>query len=118
MAAKKPSAKSATAKVETSTKRASTKKASTKKASTKKAASRLERPRWPMPVWVKEALASRGLTERYEDRPDYQQNDYVWWITSAKLEATRNKRLEQMLAELEAGDVYMNMRWTPQKVRA
>ena len=113
MAAKKPSAKSATAKVETSTKRAST-----KKASTKKAASRLERPRWPMPVWVKEALASRGLTERYEDRPDYQQNDYVWWITSAKLEATRNKRLEQMLAELEAGDVYMNMRWTPQKVRA
>ena len=42
-------------------------------------------------------------------RPPYQRNDYIGWITRAKLPATRQKRLEQMLDELEKGDAYMKM---------
>lgn len=68
-----------------------------------------------MPGFVKEALAERGLMEAYESRPAYQQNDYISWITRAKREETREKRLAQMLAELEADDSYMNMAYRPKK---
>jgi hypothetical protein len=37
----------------------------------------------------------------------------VGWILRAKREATRRKRLEQMLDELQRGGVYMGMRWMP-----
>lgn len=47
----------------------------------------------------------------YEARPDYQKNDYLWWIASPKQETTRQKRLAQMIDELKRGDVYMNMAW-------
>jgi uncharacterized protein YdeI (YjbR/CyaY-like superfamily) len=36
-------------------------------------------------------------------------NDYVGWITHAKLPANREKRLAQMLDELKRGDVYIKM---------
>jgi uncharacterized protein YdeI (YjbR/CyaY-like superfamily) len=49
----------------------------------------------------------------YLARPDYQQNDYVGWITRAKREAARQARLDQMLEELEHGGVYMRMKWRP-----
>lgn len=51
----------------------------------------------------------------YKARPPYQQNDYIGWITRAKLEATRNKRLAQMLDELERGDAYMKMAYRPKR---
>ena len=41
----------------------------------------------------------------------YQQNDYIGWINRAQQEATKQKRLNQMLDELERGGVYMNMKW-------
>ncbi len=47
----------------------------------------------------------------YQARPPYQRNDYVGWITRAKRDDTRSRRLEQMLTELEAGNRYMKMRW-------
>jgi uncharacterized protein YdeI (YjbR/CyaY-like superfamily) len=47
----------------------------------------------------------------YHERPAYQQNDYVGWISRSKLPATRAKRLAQMLDELTGGDVYMHMKW-------
>jgi uncharacterized protein YdeI (YjbR/CyaY-like superfamily) len=47
----------------------------------------------------------------YLARPPYQQNDYIGWITRAKLESTKQKRLNQMLDELELGGVYMKMKW-------
>lgn len=65
----------------------------------------------PMPDWIRAALVARGLLEAYERRPDYQRNDYLGWIDRAKLQATRNRRLEQMLDELERGGVYMRMAW-------
>lgn len=70
---------------------------------------RLKRASVPMPADIRAALDKRGLTAAYEQRPAYQQNDYLAWITRAKLPATRAKRLAQMLSELESGDTYMNM---------
>jgi uncharacterized protein YdeI (YjbR/CyaY-like superfamily) len=68
-----------------------------------------------MPDFVNRALEERGLMEDYRQRPAYQQNDYVGWITRAKREATRQKRLLQMLDELEMGGVYMNMAHPPSR---
>ncbi|QKV19298.1 YdeI/OmpD-associated family protein [Oricola thermophila] len=71
----------------------------------------LTRPTQPMPGFVAEALDESGLRAAYEARPDYQRNDYLRWINQAKREATRQKRLAQMLDELRSGDTYMNMPW-------
>ena len=71
--------------------------------------SNLKRPRHPMPDFVRRALEERGLMEAYKERPAYQQNDYVGWINQAKRQETKEKRLRQMLNELEMGGVYMNM---------
>ena len=73
--------------------------------------SRMTRPIYDMPDWMKDAIAERGLAEKYRARPAYQQNDYVYWITSPRREETRMKRLAQMLDELEARGLYMRMKW-------
>jgi uncharacterized protein YdeI (YjbR/CyaY-like superfamily) len=65
----------------------------------------------PMPEFVKTAMEQRGLLEAYHNRPPYQQNDYVGWINRAKRMETKLKRLDQMLDELERGDVYMKMEY-------
>ncbi|CAN90295.1 MULTISPECIES: YdeI/OmpD-associated family protein [Sorangium] len=70
----------------------------------------LRRPRHPIPDFVMTALNERGLMKAYKARPAYQQNDYIGWINQAKRQETREKRLRQMLDELEAGGVYMNMK--------
>ena len=70
------------------------------------------RPRYEMPEFFRDALESRELMDAYLSRPPYQQNDYIGWITRAKLETTRQKRLDQMLDELEHGGVYMKMKWS------
>ena len=62
-----------------------------------------------MPEFVRKALDERGLREEYKKRPAYQQNDYLGWINRAKRKETKEKRLHQMLDELEIGGVYMNM---------
>ena len=66
-----------------------------------------------MPDFFRDALTAHGLMDAYLARPSYQQNDYIGWITRAKLDATRQKRLNQMLDELERGGVYMKMKWNP-----
>jgi hypothetical protein len=48
-------------------------------------------------------------------RSDYQQNDYLGWIGRAKRPETAQKRLDQMLDELERSGVYMRMKWQPNK---
>jgi uncharacterized protein YdeI (YjbR/CyaY-like superfamily) len=62
-----------------------------------------------MPDFVRDELERHDLMRVYSSRPDYQQNDYIGWITRANLPATRQKRLEQMIDELRAGDLYMKM---------
>jgi len=71
------------------------------------------RPRYPMPDFFRDVLNAHGLMDVYLSRPPYQQNDYIGWITRAKLEATKQKRLNQMLDELKKGNVYMKMEWNP-----
>jgi hypothetical protein len=71
----------------------------------------LTRPKQPMPGFVREELESRGLMDRYKERPAYQRNDYLMWINKAERETTKMKRLYQMLEELEGGGVYMGMKW-------
>ncbi len=62
-----------------------------------------------MPGFVKRALDENGLYDDYLARPAYQQNDYVGWITRAKRDDTKQKRLAQMLNELKEGGIYMKM---------
>lgn len=71
-----------------------------------------ERPRYEMPQILHEALNAHNLMDAYLARPPYQQNDYIGWITRAKLETTKQKRLNQMLDELKTGGVYMKMKWS------
>lgn len=65
----------------------------------------------PMPDDIRTILDQSGLGAAYAARPDYQKNDYLGWISRAKREETRLKRLNQMLDELKRGGVYMNMAW-------
>lgn len=69
------------------------------------------RPRYEMPEFFREALITHNLMDAYLARPPYQQNDYIGWIQRAKLDATKQKRLNQMLDELKKGGVYMRMKW-------
>jgi uncharacterized protein YdeI (YjbR/CyaY-like superfamily) len=78
----------------------------------------MTRPRHPMPDFIHHALVQRGLVDAYHARPPYQQNDYVGWITRAKLPDTQRKRLEQMLDELAGGTLYMNMAYRARNVVA
>jgi hypothetical protein len=64
-----------------------------------------------MPGFIRAGLIRRGLMGAYRERPAYQRNDYLGWITRAKREETKVKRLDQMLDELEDGHVYMGMKY-------
>jgi uncharacterized protein YdeI (YjbR/CyaY-like superfamily) len=77
--------------------------------------SNLSRPIHPMPDFVMEALIETGLLDAYQERPAYQQNDYIGWINRAKRFETKQKRLDQMLDELRRGDVYMKMDHKPRR---
>ena len=79
--------------------------------------SRLTRSIEPMPSAVEDALIERELMEAYRARPDYQRNDYLGWINRAKRPETKERRLRQMLSELERGDAYMKMDWRPGRKR-
>jgi len=70
----------------------------------------LKRTKNPMPDFVKKALIDNKLMQSFSERPAYQQNDYIGWITRAKKEDTKAKRLSQMIYELEIGGAYMNMK--------
>lgn len=68
-----------------------------------------------MPDFVREELEKHSLMNRYLMRPPYQRNDYLGWIIRAARQETREKRLAQMIYELEKGDVYMGMEWKGKK---
>lgn len=75
----------------------------------------LTRPKHEMPEFIRSALDKRGLTNAYHSRPEYQQNDYIGWISRARRPDTRQKRLDQMLDELQAGNKYMKMDYHPKQ---
>jgi hypothetical protein len=67
----------------------------------------------PMPGNVRGALAKRNLMDAYRARPQYQQDDYLKWIAQAFGPAAKQQRLDQMLDELEKGNVYKGEPYTP-----
>jgi len=69
----------------------------------------LDRDVQPMPDDVRTRLTERGLVDAYHARPAYQQNDYLGWIGQGKRTETREKRIAQMVDELDHGGVYMKM---------
>lgn len=74
-----------------------------------------KRPRYPMPDFFRQALSKNNVMDAYLARPPYQQNDYIGWVNRAVQEATRQKRLNQMIEELKKGDVYMKMKYNLKK---
>jgi hypothetical protein len=42
-----------------------------------------------MPDFIRQALEDHTLWAAYTERPPYQQNDYIGWISRAKLESTK-----------------------------
>jgi len=68
-----------------------------------------------MSDFIPDMLVERGLKEAYRNRPPYQQNDYICWITRAKREETKERRLAQMLVELAIGDQYMKIAYSPRR---
>ena len=77
--------------------------------------SNLRRELHTIPKFVLAALERESLMAAYRERPAYQQNDYIGWINSARRHETKQKRLKQMLAELEQGGVYMKMDHPPSR---
>jgi uncharacterized protein YdeI (YjbR/CyaY-like superfamily) len=68
-----------------------------------------------MPDDVRRELEERGVIGDYERRPFYQRNDYLAWIGRARRVETRQRRIQQMLDELEAGGLYMKMDHPPSR---
>ncbi len=62
------------------------------------------RPRYEMPDFIQDALHKRGLMDAYLACPPDKRSDYISWITRARLNPTRQKRLKQMLNELKEGN--------------
>jgi len=73
--------------------------------------SRMTRQVYEIPDYITTALDNSGLWESYRARPPYQRNDYIGWIQRGKRQETRQKRLDQMLNELQNGDAYMGMKY-------
>lgn len=67
----------------------------------------------PMPGNVRSALIKRDLMDAFRARPKFQQDDYLTWIATAAGEATKTKRLAQLLEELAAGNAFKGAPWTP-----
>ena len=65
-----------------------------------------------LPDFVRDELEARGLIEAFGRRSVAQQEHYVRRIVRAVRRETVQKRLDQMLDELE-GDFYMKKPWTP-----
>ena len=62
---------------------------------------------------IRRAITDRRLMDDYNARPHYQRNDYLAWIGRAKRPKTRQKRIAQMLDELNHGGIYMGIPHEP-----
>jgi hypothetical protein len=67
----------------------------------------------PLPGNVRAALEKRKLMDAYLARPGYQKDEYLKWIAVAAGPSAKQKRLEQMLDELDKGGVFKGEPWTP-----
>lgn len=65
--------------------------------------------------FIKDRLVKENVLDKYNKRPAYQRNQYIDWITSAKRETTKEKRLNQMIDELKVGDSFRGEKYNPKK---
>lgn len=68
-----------------------------------------------MPDDVLDTLRLSNAHELCLERPSYQQNDYLMWIANAKTAPTRQKRIDQTVAELLQSGAYMKMEHRPSR---
>ncbi|MDA0988775.1 MAG: YdeI/OmpD-associated family protein, partial [Chloroflexi bacterium] len=66
---------------------------------------RARRPRYEMPEFMWRALVEQGLDGAYRNRPSYQQNDYIGWITRAKREETRDCRVSALIGHFGTREI-------------
>lgn len=57
-----------------------------------------------LPDDMKAELKKRNLENEYQGRPYYQRKGYIQWISSAKKDDTRRKRIQRMISELNRGE--------------
>jgi uncharacterized protein YdeI (YjbR/CyaY-like superfamily) len=62
-----------------------------------------------LPDYIKSILKKEGLLGKYEEQIYTYRKGYRQWIEEAKQEATKQKRIEQMVREVKEGKKYMNM---------
>ena len=67
----------------------------------------------PMPGNVSGALTKKNLMDAFRARPDYQQNGYLKWIAEGAGPAAKQRRIDQMLEELQKGGVFKGEAWSP-----
>lgn len=56
-----------------------------------------------VPPDLEKALESAGARAAYEALADSAKQQYLWWITSAKREATRTSRIDETVRRLAEG---------------
>lgn len=56
-----------------------------------------------LPAALKKALAASPALETWQDITPLARNEWICWITSAKKEETRRKRIERALSMLSEG---------------
>jgi hypothetical protein len=64
-----------------------------------------------VPDFIRRELESRALVDAFERRPESQRKHYIRRIIRAARNETVQRRLDQMLDELE-GDLYMKRAWS------
>ncbi len=66
---------------------------------------RPKRPALPLPDWLKESLmASPAAWENFQKLAASHQRNYIGWISDAKREETRQKRIRQAITMLEKNE--------------
>lgn len=74
---------------------------------------KVKRKPWPMPAFFKKALAeNQAAAENFKNLSSTCQREYLVWLTTAKLQETRQRRLKETLAALDRG-----RKWAQRKVR-
>ncbi len=63
---------------------------------------RPKRPPLPLPEWLKAGLMEHPLAwENFQKLAPSHQRNYIGWISDAKREETRQKRIQQAIQKLE-----------------
>jgi uncharacterized protein YdeI (YjbR/CyaY-like superfamily) len=69
------------------------------------ASARPKRPELPLPAWLKEGLmTSPTAWENFSKLPPSHQRNYILWVSDAKREETRQKRIKEAIERLEKNE--------------